>query len=131
MHYFDFTIIPLKALGFLKKRINRITHFLPTALPREANELEALFDDVLFTYDIPNDPIYHHAMASLVMHLGPLTTRKSKRFFAHSVIKQIANQVAYDKIQEIKKEAMKREELAKQEATPPTELTCGERLQAP
>lgn len=52
----------------------------------------------------------------MIMHLGSQTTFKSKYFFAKSIRKAMANQVAYEKIQEIKEEEKKSEEDAKRKA---------------
>lgn len=96
--------------------VNWIKQLLPSRLPQTVDQMSEFIDDVLLSNNIPDDPTYKHAIAAAVMHLGPLTTHKSKRFFAKSVTKQIANQVAFDKIQQIKEEE-KAKAMAQQEAT--------------
>ncbi len=96
-------------MGFFAfNRLNRLKklliHAFPTKLPITVNELSSMIDDVLEANDLPKDPTYARAIAAAVMHLGPVTRRKSKRFFAKSVHRQIANQAAFDKIQQLIKE---------------------------
>lgn len=40
----------------------------------------------------------------MVMHLGPTTTHVPKMFFAKSIKKAMANEVAFNKIQQLKQE---------------------------
>lgn len=96
--------------------IANLRQLFPSKLPQTVDQLSEFIDDVLYVNGIPDDPTYKHAIAAAIMHLGPLTTHKSKRFFAKSVTKQIANQVAFDKIQQIKEEE-KAKAMAQQEAT--------------
>lgn len=67
-------------------------------------ELDAFIASVLDTYDLPSLPGYQQAIATMIMHLGPLETHKSKIYFARSIRKAAANQIAYEKIQQLKKE---------------------------
>ncbi len=96
--------------------VNWACQFIPVKLPQTLDQMTEFIDDVLASNSIPDDPTYKHAIAAAVMHLGPLTTHKSKRFFAKSVMKQIANQVAFEKIQQIKEDE-KAKAMAQQEAT--------------
>lgn len=88
----------------IKKTIAQIRGLLSTALPKGATEFDSFCDSILSTYDIPNFPSYRRTIASLIMHLGPTTTHVPKVFFARSIRKAMANQVAFDKIQQLKKE---------------------------
>lgn len=47
-------------------------------------------------------PSYRHAIATMIMHLGPTTSRKSNYYFASSIRKAMANQIAYQVIQDLK-----------------------------
>lgn len=56
----------------------------------------------------------------MIMHLGTQTTRKSKRYFAKGIQKAMANQVAYDKIQQIRdKEKLKESQKEEAQANEP------------
>ncbi len=96
----------------LKRLKMKIKCFWPEKLPTTKEEMDRLIDEVLFTADIPSEPLYEHAIASAIMHLGPVTHRKARRYFCKSIRKQIANEKAFEKIQEIK--AIEKQ---KQEAT--------------
>lgn len=107
----------------LRKLKDQLRQVYPSKLPITVDELNLMIKDVLLANDLPDNPSYHHAIATAIMHLDPLTTRKQKRFFAKSVRKSISNQVAFDKMQLLKQEAIAQDELSKQ--TPLTETDEG------
>lgn len=115
---------------FIKRHKLKLKHLWPEKLPTTGNEMNALINDVIFAEGVPNDPTYHHAIATALMHLGPITHRKARRFFAKSVRKSIANQVAFEKIQALREEAKALEEKIKLEATPQVEPTNGSEPQS-
>lgn len=81
----------------------RIRGRLPEPIPHKGlHDLEHFSNKVLTIYNIPNLPSYHHALASMIMHLGATTTSAPKVFFAKSIKKAMANQVAFERIQQIK-----------------------------
>lgn len=91
----------------------RMLSFFPTPLPRGMEEFDTYIDNLLELYDIPQLDSYRHAVATMIMHLGPTTSKIAPRYFAHSIFKAMANEVAYQKIQDIKHAA----EEAKKAAT--------------
>lgn len=115
----------VKFRQFFKHYTLKLKQFYPSKLPVTVNELDSLINEVLQTEKLPSDPTYHHAIASAVMHLGPITARKSKRYFAKGVRKSVANQAAFEKIQALREEEKKKLEI-KPEVTPPAELPNGE-----
>ncbi len=78
--------------------------FLPSRLPLGMTEFDDFCTSIFKTYSLPDLPSYRHAIASMVMHLGPTTANKPKWFFAKSVRKAMANQIAYENIQKLKKQ---------------------------
>lgn len=102
---------------FLKRYKLKIKHLWPEKIPISQDELNQLISEVICAEDVPNDPTYHHAIAAAVMHLGPVTHRKARRFFAKSIRRSIANQVAFNKIEALRDEAKALEEHIKHEAT--------------
>lgn len=64
--------------------------------------MEAFMLDIFETYRLPDMPSYRQAIASLIMHLGPTTSKMSRKYFAISVKKAMANQVAYEVIDAIR-----------------------------
>lgn len=112
-----------KSPTIFNKMYQKLAQCFPTKLPITQDQLNSLINDVLSVNGLPNDPTYHHAIASAVMHLGPITHSKSKRYFAKSVRKSIANQVAFEKIQFLREEEKKQR--AQSEVTPQEELLIG------
>lgn len=102
-------------MGKIKSILIHILSFIPTALPRGSKEFDDFVLSIFQIYNLPDMPSYRNAVASMVMHLGPLTHRKSKRYFAASILKAMANQVAYQKIQDYKA-IMEEEEKKEKEA---------------
>jgi hypothetical protein len=98
----------------IKKVKNRLLFCFPSKLPVGMKDFNAFADSIFETYGLPKEPSYYHTIATMIMHLGPTTAYKSKRFFAFSIIKAMANQIAYGKIQELK-EKQKAEADAKAE----------------
>lgn len=79
-------------------------HNFASPLPRTVYELDSFCDDVLTVNGLPDNPSYRQAMASAIMHLGPVTDKAPKSFFAKSVKKAMANHAAFEKIQQLKEE---------------------------
>lgn len=90
----------------------------PHKLPVGGSEFDSFFESICTLYGLPNLPSYRQAVATMIMHLGPIQYRASKHYFYASIRKSMANQVAYDKIQEIKQES----ESAKTEPKPEQQL---------
>jgi hypothetical protein len=91
----------------IKQKVQRFANktlgLFPTKLPLGMTDFDRFCDSIFDTYELPNDPSYKHAIASMIMHLGPTVASKPKRFFALSVQKAMANQIAYQNIQLLKK----------------------------
>lgn len=88
----------------LDKIRQKVAGFVPTALPVGKEEFNKFCASIFYTYDLPALPSYKHAIASMIMHLGPTKAKATKRFFALSVKKAMSNQVAYEIIQDLKNE---------------------------
>lgn len=110
---------------FFKRFKLKVKHLWPEKLPITGDEMNVLIKDVIFAEGIPDNPTYHHAIATALMHLGPVTHRKARRFFSKSIRRSIANQVAFNIIDALRKEAAALEEKRKQEATSQTEPDHG------
>lgn len=96
----------------LKKFCSKLKGFVPSKLPISAEEFEVFVSQIFSTYDIPDLPSYRHALASMIMHQGPLTHKVPHQFFYRSIKKAQANEVAFNIIQDIKnadKEKLKKE----------------------
>lgn len=88
-----------------KKTFHKLTGFFPSKLPTGAQAFDGFCDSVFSTYTLPDLPSYRGAIATMILHLGPTTSYKPKFYFAKSVRKAQANQVAYEKLQELKEQA--------------------------
>lgn len=109
--------------------IKKLLGKFPSKLPVGMDELDSFTSDILSTYHLPDKPSYRHAVANMIMHLGPTISHAPKSYFAKSIIKAMANQVAFEKIQQISKEEKeKAAELAAQsEVTSLEESDASER----
>lgn len=106
--------------------INQMNESRPLPMGRQAFEEWAnrIMSGALVPHgDLPGDDYLlresqKHAIASMIMHLGPTESHKPDAYFIHGLRKAAANQVAYVMMQEIQAEqkarAAKMEEIKKQ-----------------
>lgn len=99
-------------------------YLIPSALPVGAKEFEDFFQSIVNTYDLPNLPSYKQAIATMIMHLGQSVHKAPKSLFAKCIKKSMANQVAYEIIQQIRDD----EKLKQQEAAAALEKVDDEKL---
>jgi hypothetical protein len=87
----------------MKKILKRILGLIPSPLPRKGrSEMDAWVNDIIETYDLPDNDSHRQALLSMILNLAPTVVLKSKFFFAASVMKAATNQIAYDIIMEIR-----------------------------
>lgn len=92
-------------MKLVQKWFYRLLFIFPRPLPcLGMTDFDRFCDDIFNVYDLPSLPSYRQAIASMVMHLSPTTAYKSPMYFAFAVKKAMANQLAYEKIQQLKKE---------------------------
>lgn len=72
-------------------------------------------------YQIPDNTLYRYRICSMIQHLDPTTTTKSKRFFGKTLRKAMADEAAFFKMRELKE----KEELKKKQAETP-EIEAGQ-----
>lgn len=94
-------------------KIKQLSGYLPSKLPIGMTEHDQFATDLFATYDIPDKRSYRHAVATMIMHLGPQVTKVPKMYFVDSIRKAMANQIAFEKIQLIKEEEKAEMEAAK------------------
>lgn len=93
-------------MQLLKKTLKReLWGRMPRKLPVTLKDFVAFSDEVFEAFDLPAEPSYRSAIATMVMHLGPTVTHKPPKYFAQSIKKAMANQVAYEVTQIAKREA--------------------------
>jgi hypothetical protein len=97
-------------MGKLKRLALLIRYQFPSKLPVGVTEFDHFVSSIISVYKLPDFPSYRHAVAAAIMHLGPQETSKPKVFFAKSLKKSMANQVAFEMIQKIKDEEKKKAE---------------------
>lgn len=102
---------------------HRLKGLLPSELPRTIPEFDLFFESICETYNIPKLPSYKHAVASMIMHLGPLETHKAKHFFVKSIRKAQANEISYAIIQDVKKQEAEAQKKAHEDAKINSEAT--------
>jgi len=98
-------------LKYLFKRL--IWAIVPSKLPVGLEYLNKFSTETLAVYDIPTLPSYYHAIASMIMHLGPQQTHVRRGHIAKTIFKAMSNQVAFEQIQRLKEEAKAKEDAEK------------------
>lgn len=101
-----------KITQFIKRIRGRFESTLPIGMAEFEDFCLKIFD----VYGIPDNPSYRHAIATMVLHLGPTVHRKPMNFFARSIRKAQANQCAWEWTQIIKQKE-------KEDAERPKEVT--------
>lgn len=82
--------------------------FIPVKLPIGMTAFDTFAEDILKRYNLPDKNDYRNAIATMILHMGPQKNFQSPRYFAKAILKSMANQIAYEKIQQFK-EAQKLE----------------------
>lgn len=100
----------------LLQQLTKVRNIFPSLLPTTKEEFDVFFSSIFSSYGFPDKDEYKHAISTMVMHLDPTQTMKPKSYFARSIKKAQANQVAYAIIQEINKK-QKEEQEKKQNET--------------
>ena len=85
--------------------LSRLFAFLPTRLPVGDVQFQAWASSIFWIYGLEDKPSNRHALASLIMHLGPTTAYKPKRYFSFAVMKSLSNETAFETIQRLREEA--------------------------
>lgn len=84
--------------------IKRLLAKLPTRLPIGMNEFETWSDDILETYEMPNNPSTKFALATAIMHAQNGRAYFPKAYFGGTLLKGAANQIAHAKMNILKEE---------------------------
>lgn len=99
----------------LKKCLAALLSRFPSQLPNGMPKLEAFTRSVCALCDTEENESYQHTISAMIMHLGPTTSHKAKRYFVKSILKAQANEVAYAKIEELRELKKQREASPKEE----------------
>jgi len=86
----------------LKLLLLKLLTHLPSKLPLGMQDFDQFVESIISIYGFPDDDTYRGAIATMIMHLDPLVTYKRKSWFAASIRKSMANQIAYAKLQQYK-----------------------------
>jgi hypothetical protein len=95
----------------------RFLAFLPSKLPVGKSEFERFASSILTTYGLPDEPGYHHMIASMIQHLPNSKHMVSKRYFMKLIKKAMSNEVAFYVMRDIhenQKKKIEAESLAAQ-----------------
>lgn len=74
----------------------------PTPLPVGKEEFETYFKEIAEMYDLPQLLSFKHTLAQMIMHLPVDQYLTPRSYFGTCIKKAMANQVAYEIINEIK-----------------------------
>ena len=100
------------SLKSLKKALNIILSYFPTALPVGMTQYEAWLDSIVeLTGPIADELSLKWVISNEIMRLAPGRDRVPKAFFVKSLRKYAANQIAAVKVLELKQQ---QETLSKQ-----------------
>lgn len=108
-----------------KQFFNKILGFFPSNLPHGMTEFDKWSNDLIFTYDLPNNDSIKFALATMILHLEPTECDKPKRYFGRAVQKGMAAQVAHGVMQTLKDKQKAEEEAAKAAAASAKQLEAG------
>lgn len=97
------------------KLLKLIKSYFPSNLPVGMTQFEQFANDiVMLAGPLADENSMKYVIASIILNLGPNTSKISKQYFVRSMRKAAANQIAGQVFTNIK-EAQKAEELAKQQ----------------
>lgn len=112
----------------LKKFAMRARGRFPSKLPTGMEEFDKWSTSIFYAYDLPDDPTYKNAVATMVLHLQPDTrTAAPKKLFAANIKRAQANQIAYIQTQLIREASKAAQQKA---AMPPEELAVDDPKQS-
>lgn len=101
----------------LKTFFGRLRGYFPSPLPQGVTEFNAFVDSISTLYKPKMDPrSVRFVVSSLIMRMGPAESWKSKYFFAKSLHRGAASQVAVYIQEEIKNEQKAEQAAAQLEA---------------
>lgn len=100
-----------RLLRKVKKLFWRVRGYFPKKLPKGEEGFNRFCHFIYDTYDIPELPSYRHAIATMIMHIPPQTAKASPWFFARSIYKAQANEIAFQVIQEVNKQDREKEKV--------------------
>lgn len=107
----------------MKRSIIRVKLFLlsllPTLLPTTPKDLETFCSDIIQLGAWPANDSFRHAIATMILHLGPETIRKPKYYFYKAVFSSITKQNAYQLQQDLKRKEKSKDGQQVQEVTRP------------
>lgn len=105
----------MNMLDKIKFLVRQVRGLFPQRVPTGLTEFNTLISEVIELYNPPgNERSIRFVISSLLMRLGPTEVFKSKWYFASSLIRAAAAQVAVHVQEEIKKQQA--EEYAQQQA---------------
>lgn len=94
-----------------KQYLDRLKHTLPTALPIGSQEFDSFAESILSTHNLPMNDSFKHSVATMLLHLDPQTTHRSKAWFAKALKNAQIKETAWFKIEEYKKAQKAAQEL--------------------
>ncbi len=86
----------------LKHLIDLIWGLLPQPLPLGMAEFDLWTTRIIRTYGLLDNDSVRFALATMIMHVGPQSSRKSPLYFAKTAKKGMANQIAHGYMQNLK-----------------------------
>jgi len=111
------------------KLLQQLRGHFPSKLPHTEEDFNKFCESIFSVYNLPDKLSYRRAIATMILHLGPLENKKSKIYFVKSIEKARMNEFAFDQMQAFKKLEQQEAEEAKEKAIEePSDLkaiSCG------
>lgn len=85
-----------------QKFIMLVLAYMPTRLPETPAEHALWAAEIIELGEFPSNDSFRHAIATQVLHLPPNQLKKSQMSFVNSLRRSIANQTAFQVVQETK-----------------------------
>lgn len=102
--------------------VKRLLARFPAALPSGMTSMDEFIESILSTYNLPNTPSYHRMIAMMIQHMPQSRYRASKFEFYKAIMRALANEAAFHKLQALKEAEAT---ALKQADTPDVELFDG------
>ena len=86
----------------IKRLVRHALSFIPTKVPTGITEFHAWAEDIIDLAGAPKNDSVKFSIAAMVPHSNSQDAYKPKRYYVLTLMKAMANQVAYAIVQELK-----------------------------
>lgn len=84
-------------MNLFKRKVDQLN-----VLPTTSEGLDMFVAEIIKEFSLPNTDDTYDNIATMIMHVPPSACRVPMRYFGESVLKSLANKVAFDKLAEFR-----------------------------